>query len=106
MSLQMPISVKIPVMLYHEVYAIRLKYLRRLDGGIQQQEMGLSNLCRFHQQREHHLMYTSRTLHESTEERTALLERQKRHIAMLHNLLHTLKVSCSLYSRRDPIKIW
>ena len=41
-------------------------------------------------------MYTSRILHECTEERTAVLEKQKRQIAMLHDSLYTLKVSRSL----------
>ncbi|CAL5219657.1 g1539 [Coccomyxa viridis] len=63
----------------------------RLDAGVQQQEVRLSGLCRFHQRREHHLMFTSRTLYESTEERTAMLEKQKRQIAVLHDSLHTLK---------------
>ena len=105
MSVQTPVSVRSPVISHHEVHTIRPTYLRRLDGGIQQQEMGLSKLNQVHQQREHQLMYTSRTLHESTQERTAMLERQKRHIAMLHNMLYDLKVYCSLYSGRGHLKI-
>ena len=42
-------------------------------------------------------MYTSRTLRECTEERTIVLEKHKRQIAMLHDSLHTLKVAGSLH---------
>ena len=66
--------------------------------GVQQQEVRLSSLCRSHQEREGHLKYTSRTLHEHTEERTAVLEKQKHQIALLHDSLHNLKVSAASFA--------
>ena len=67
--------------------------LCRLDDELQQQELLLASLRRANQQREDHLAYARRTLHEQTEERSAILEQQKRQLAALRDSLHTLKVS-------------
>ena len=65
----------------------------RLDDELQQQELLLASLRRANQRREYELACARRTLHEQTEERSAILKQQKRQLAALRDSLHTLKVS-------------
>ncbi len=69
-----------------------LSILCRLDGEVQKQELLRASLRRANQQRELQVACTSRTLHEQVEERSTLLEQQKRQLAALYNSLHMLKV--------------
>ena len=77
--------------------------LCRLDDELQQQELLLASLRRANQQREDQLAYARRTLHEQTEERSAILEQQKRQLAALRDSLHTLKVSSNSLEQCLPL---